>query len=106
MSTTYTIGAFRTLTQFAATLPADHEFNVAGHMKEFEEKYNIMNKYVLEKINLALQVYEDEDWKSKDLVYESLVEYQTVFQEVTEEPTPLDDTDDTDDSVSNDSVTN
>ena len=104
MTTFYTY-TFRTLSQFAATLPADHEFNVAGHMKEFEEKYNIMNKYVLEKINLALQVYEDEDWKSKGHVYESLTEYQGLFQEVTEEPTPLDDTDDTDDSVSNDSVT-
>ena len=100
--TAYIIGAFRMLSKFAATLPADHEFNVGGHLKEFEEKYNIMNKFVLEKINLALQVYEDEDWKSKGHVYESLTEYQGLFQEVTEEPTPLDDTDDTDDSVSND----
>ena len=87
MTTAYTIGAFRTLSTFAGTLPSDHEFNLASHLKGFEEKCLIINKFVLEKINLALQVYEEEDWHDKDIIYERLLEYQTIFQELTEEPT-------------------
>ena len=87
MTTAYTIGAFRTLSTFVGTLPSDHDSNLAGLLKEFEGKCLIINKFVLETINLALQVHEEER-HDKDTVYEKLLDYQMIFQELTEEPSP------------------
>ena len=81
--------ALNNLYLFVRTLPFNHPFRVTEEFKN-HNMAQYSKEAVFERLTLALKVYDDDEKKKDDGIYNQLAFYQKVFKELIDQPEPMD----------------